>query len=68
MRGKVGSRLPHFTKQESELIKRSWDFIGLNHYYTVYIEDDPKNSSETAVIDYFSDMGVKMAGTLLIIR
>ncbi|RZC68376.1 hypothetical protein C5167_031633 [Papaver somniferum] len=62
MRGKVGSRLPHFTKQESELIKRSWDFIGLNHYYTVYIEDDPKNSSETALIDYFSDMGVKMAG------
>ncbi|MCL7024251.1 hypothetical protein MKW94_001030 [Papaver nudicaule] len=63
MREKVGSRLPFFTKQESKRIKRSWDFIGLNHYNTVYIEDDPNDSSKTGLSDYWADMSVKMTGT-----
>ena len=31
------SRLPHFTAQESEEIKGSTDFIGINHYSSSYV-------------------------------
>ena len=36
MKKNVGSRLPSFTKVQSELIKGSFDFIGINHYYSLY--------------------------------
>ncbi|KAI3890502.1 hypothetical protein MKX03_025044 [Papaver bracteatum] len=62
MREKAGSRLPFFTKQESDLVKKSWDFIGLNHYFTVYVKDD-SSIWETSPRDYNGDMGVKIAGT-----
>ncbi|XP_022899076.1 beta-glucosidase 11-like isoform X2 [Olea europaea var. sylvestris] len=39
----VGKRLPAFTKYESEQIKGSIDFIGVNHYTTLYIKDNPGN-------------------------
>ncbi|XP_059429778.1 cyanogenic beta-glucosidase-like isoform X2 [Corylus avellana] len=32
----VGKRLPKFTKEQSELVKWSFDFIGLNYYTTNY--------------------------------
>ncbi|OVA00214.1 Glycoside hydrolase [Macleaya cordata] len=62
MRKKAGSRLPSFTKRESELVKGSSDFLGLNHYFTVYIQDNP-SSPETGIPDFNGDMGVKIAGT-----
>lgn len=31
----AGERLPAFTRYESERVKGSFDFIGVNHYYTV---------------------------------
>lgn len=37
----VGTRLPAFTGEESERVKGSFDFIGLNHYYTVSVKDNP---------------------------
>jgi len=40
MKKNVGSRLPSFTKRESKLLKGAFDFFGLNHYSTAYIEDD----------------------------
>ena len=36
-------RLPTFTPEESALIKGSVDFIGLNHYTSGYVKDDPTN-------------------------
>lgn len=36
----VGSRLPRFTREESECIKGSFDFIGMNHYVTLYVMDN----------------------------
>lgn len=39
MRSLVGNRLPKFTKEESKMIKGSFDFLGLNYYtafYSVY--------------------------------
>ncbi|XP_024020309.1 beta-glucosidase 12-like [Morus notabilis] len=36
MRSLVGKRLPKFTKEESKLVKGSFDFLGLNYYTTNY--------------------------------
>nr|GMD51400.1 beta-glucosidase 18-like [Ipomoea batatas] len=39
MRFYHGSELPSFTSEESALIKDSVDFIGINHYGTLYAKD-----------------------------
>lgn len=36
MRSLVGKRLPKFTKEESRLVKGSFDFLGLNYYTANY--------------------------------
>nr|QWJ73449.1 beta-thioglucoside glucohydrolase 4-10 [Isatis tinctoria] len=41
MREIVGNRLPKFTSQESDLVKGSLDFLGLNYYVTQYATDAP---------------------------
>ena len=41
MRLLVGDRLPKFTPQESDLVKGSLDFLGLNYYVTQYATDAP---------------------------
>lgn len=48
----VGERLPTFNRYESERVKGSFDFIGVNHYYTISAKDsgssgDVKNGSFT---------------------
>ncbi|KAL8152303.1 hypothetical protein V2J09_010063 [Rumex salicifolius] len=45
MRSIVGNRLPKFTKKQSELLKQSFDFLGLNYYSTYYVEDSPSTSN-----------------------
>jgi len=60
MKKNVGSRLPHFTKVQSELIKGSLDFIGINHYYSLYVNDHPL---ETGVRDYYADLSVYSRGS-----
>ncbi|KAM7502666.1 hypothetical protein LguiB_001570 [Lonicera macranthoides] len=35
----VGQRLPKFTKEESLLLKGSFDFLGLNYYTANYVQD-----------------------------
>ncbi|XP_059283635.1 beta-glucosidase 18-like isoform X1 [Lycium ferocissimum] len=39
MRKYLGSLLPRFTSDERNLIKNSIDFIGINHYGTLYAKD-----------------------------
>ncbi|GLU03263.1 hypothetical protein SLE2022_204710 [Rubroshorea leprosula] len=39
MREIVGNRLPNFTKEQSEMIKGSFNFLGVNYYSTEYVED-----------------------------
>ena len=44
MKELIGDRLPSFTAQESEDLKGSADFFGLNHYGTAWVtnSDDPE--------------------------
>ncbi|XP_071940374.1 beta-glucosidase 24-like [Coffea arabica] len=41
MRSLVGHRLPKFSKPESELLKRSYDFLGFNYYTANYVLNEP---------------------------
>ena len=41
MKKLVGSRIPTFTNHESELVRGSFDFFGVIHYTTCYVQDDP---------------------------
>ncbi|KAI3948894.1 hypothetical protein MKX01_022308 [Papaver californicum] len=61
MKTRVGSRIPSFTESESELIKGSVGFIGINHYKTIYIQDNPSNATD-GLTDCYADMNVKISG------
>lgn len=60
IRSVVGSRLPSFTEEQSQKIRGSLDFIGVNHYYTMYCFDVPRKSAPMSR-DYFQDMSIGMA-------
>ena len=52
MRTLVGDRLPQFTKEQSELVKGAFDFIGINYYTANFADNLPpsnglKNSYNT---------------------
>ena len=49
----TGGRLPAFNESEVELIKGAYDFIGINHYTTVYAQYTGKVGS-----DYMNDSRV----------
>ncbi|KAB5569451.1 hypothetical protein DKX38_003244 [Salix brachista] len=59
MKRNVGSRLPEFTNHESKLVKGSFDFIGLIHYNSLYVEDNSVSLKEKNR-DFNRDMGVKL--------
>ncbi|PON69726.1 Glycoside hydrolase [Parasponia andersonii] len=42
MRSLVGNRLPKFTKEETKLVKGSFDFLGLNYYTANYAANVPR--------------------------
>uniref|UniRef100_A0A0E0JT74 4-hydroxy-7-methoxy-3-oxo-3,4-dihydro-2H-1,4-benzoxazin-2-yl glucosidebeta-D-glucosidase n=1 Tax=Oryza punctata TaxID=4537 RepID=A0A0E0JT74_ORYPU len=56
----VGSRLPSFTKAQSEDVKGSLDFIGMNHYYSLYVNDRPLGKGAR---DFVADMSVYYRGS-----
>uniref|UniRef100_A0A1D1ZG17 Beta-glucosidase 24 n=1 Tax=Anthurium amnicola TaxID=1678845 RepID=A0A1D1ZG17_9ARAE len=41
MKAIVRERLPHFTKEESDMLRGSYDFIGINYYTARYAQDRP---------------------------
>ncbi|ESW12253.1 hypothetical protein PHAVU_008G097100 [Phaseolus vulgaris] len=43
MKKNAGSRLPSFTQKESNLVKGSIDFLGINFYFSLYVKDSPGN-------------------------
>ncbi|KAK4587621.1 hypothetical protein RGQ29_018863 [Quercus rubra] len=54
----VGSRLPSFTYAESSQVKGSFDFIGVNHYITIYVNDNT-SSLNMEDRDVLADMAVQ---------
>ncbi|KAK2637128.1 hypothetical protein Ddye_031920 [Dipteronia dyeriana] len=58
MRSVVGNRLPKFTKYESEMVKGSIDFLGVN-YYTAFYADD-LTSYSTVNLSYTTDNHVNI--------
>ncbi|GMN57298.1 hypothetical protein TIFTF001_026408 [Ficus carica] len=48
MKSLVGKRLPKFTKEESKLVKGSFDFLGLNYYTSNYAAHAPRNNPVNA--------------------
>lgn len=56
MKINAGSRIPAFTKHQSELVKGSFDFIGLNYYTAMWVTH-PNYMPELR--DYISDMAAK---------
>ncbi|KAJ0453650.1 putative beta-glucosidase [Helianthus annuus] len=59
MKKNAGSRIPKFTKHESEKIKGSFDFFGINHYNTLYVKDNP-SSLEMEIRDLNADMAATL--------
>ncbi|XP_048426094.1 beta-glucosidase 12-like isoform X2 [Pyrus x bretschneideri] len=62
MRAIVGERLPSFTKEQSELLSGSYDFIGLNYYSARYASDASYNCSDNP--SYVTDPRVNVTTEL----
>ncbi|TKW17368.1 hypothetical protein SEVIR_5G361850v4 [Setaria viridis] len=60
MKKNVGSRLPPFTKIQSEAIRDTLDFIGINYYYSLYVNDRPL---EKGIHDFALDISVECRGS-----
>ncbi|KAG2725887.1 hypothetical protein I3760_01G087000 [Carya illinoinensis] len=60
MKKNVGSRMPVFTTAESNWIKGSFDFLGVNHYSTMYAKDSP-SSLKIKEREFFADMAVELS-------
>ncbi|KAL6902144.1 hypothetical protein ACP4OV_005020 [Aristida adscensionis] len=56
MKKAAGSRLPSFSDYESKLVTGAFDFIGLNHYSSIYASNNP-NASKMLVRDQAADIG-----------
>ncbi|KAM7273902.1 hypothetical protein ACFE04_028566 [Oxalis oulophora] len=61
MRTYVGERLPKFTKEQSDMIKGSYDFLGLNYYTSNYAAYAPDLNSDNR-ISYLTDPLVYLTG------
>lgn len=59
MKKNAGTRIPTFTKLESRLVKGSFDFLGVNHYSTIQVED-MSTSLQMDVRDLTADMAVNL--------
>ncbi|OAY63922.1 Beta-glucosidase 6 [Ananas comosus] len=57
MRTRVKNRLPRFTSDESALIKRSLDFVGISHYTTYYAQKSSTDIIGELLNDTLADSG-----------
>ena len=64
MKKNAGTRIPALTRHDFELVKGSFDFIGLNHYATFYIKDDP-SSHKMEIRDVNTDIAATIMCTHL---
>lgn len=64
MRTRVGNRLPTFSLAQSNQLKGSFDFIGINHYTTWYANEDKTNVIGVLLNDSLADSGAFTLRTL----
>ncbi|XVF04630.1 hypothetical protein REPUB_Repub05bG0100900 [Reevesia pubescens] len=50
MKSLVGDRLPKFSKQQSKMLKGSFDFLGLNYYSSYYVKDAPNQGKNASYV------------------
>ncbi|XP_020108101.1 beta-glucosidase 22-like isoform X1 [Ananas comosus] len=55
MKTNAGSRIPSFTKAQSKKLQGSFDFIGINHYTSVFVVDTSNGTGE-GPRDFMADM------------
>ncbi|KAI3954360.1 hypothetical protein MKW92_028720 [Papaver armeniacum] len=58
MRKLVGERLPKITVETSKLLLGSFDFLGINHYTTLYARNDRSRSKKMILHDATADAAV----------
>ncbi|KAK6269348.1 hypothetical protein POUND7_007552 [Theobroma cacao] len=56
----AGSRMPSFTNHESELVRGSFDFLGVMHYSTFNVQDSP-GSLELKQRDFDMDIAASIS-------
>ncbi|CAN6457908.1 unnamed protein product [Victoria cruziana] len=54
----VGNRLPNFSLDTSEPLAGSFDFVGINHYTSLYARNDRTRIRKLVLHDAFSDSAV----------
>ncbi|RLN30577.1 beta-glucosidase 20-like isoform X1 [Panicum miliaceum] len=62
MKKAAGTRLPSFSSYESKLVTGAFDFIGLNHYSSIYASNNP-DASKMPVRDQAADVGALFGET-----
>jgi beta-glucosidase len=62
MKKAAGPRLPSFSNYESNLVTDAFDFIGLNHYSSIYASNNP-DMSKIPVRDQAADVGALFRGS-----
>ncbi|XP_043690847.1 beta-glucosidase 12-like [Telopea speciosissima] len=60
MRSLLGNRLPEFSKEQSVMVKGSFDFLGLNYYTANYAANSPYSNSVNK--SYFTDFHANLMG------
>jgi beta-glucosidase len=61
MKANAGARIPAFTSRESEQVKGSYDFIGINHYTKLNVTDN-YDALKTKLRDFGADSAAKLLG------
>ncbi|RVX20603.1 Beta-glucosidase 11 [Vitis vinifera] len=61
---RAGTRIPSFTEDESKQVKGSFDFIGINHYTSVHIKNNPMKLNMD-YRDFNADVAVDMIASLI---
>ncbi|KAJ4971084.1 hypothetical protein NE237_004183 [Protea cynaroides] len=60
MQSLLGNRLPKFSKEQSEMVKGSFDFLGLNYYTGNYAAHSPYSNPVNK--SYFTDFHTNLMG------
>ncbi|KAM0826350.1 hypothetical protein ACQ4PT_068930 [Festuca glaucescens] len=58
MKENTGSKLPVFSRNQSEQLINSMDFLGINYYTILYVKDHPHDAPSNER-DFMADMSAK---------